>query len=96
MSAVPVVLTGADQALYTPAAGSTGVGTLLGWSLRAAAACSVNVRSGIDATGPIVAVIELGAAGESTRWFGPQGIQCRGGIFFDVLAGTPVGAAYIS
>lgn len=95
MSAVPVVLTGADQAVYTPAANSNGVGALFGWSIRAAAACSVNIVSGTAAGGPIIGTIELAAAGQDKIWFGPQGIQAKGGIFVDVLAGTPVGCIYI-
>jgi hypothetical protein len=91
---VPVTVTG-DTTVYTPAAGSTGVGTLYGWSFRSTAGATVYIRAGIDDTAPIIAAITLAANGFSTEWFGPQGVQSRNGIRVDASAAIE-GAVFIA
>lgn len=98
MSAVPKTITG-SATIYTPAAGASGVGRLLGWSIResagVAAVATVLIRAGTTDTAPIIAAIELAANGSSTEWLGPQGVQARDGIRVQVVAGTVEGAVYI-
>lgn len=92
MSAVPTVLSGSDQTIYEPAGGADGVGTLYGWSFRSTLAASVNFRAD-SLTGPIIAVADVAANGVSTVWF-DGGVKCAGGIYVDVVSGTPVGSVF--
>lgn len=64
---------------------------LKGWSIAestGAAGASFYLRDGIDATGPIVAIVKLAANESSREWFGLQGIQFKTGIFVDRLTGS--------
>ena len=73
---------------------------LVGYSLRevagVAAAASVILRSGEDAEGEILAVIELAGDRSETQWFGPGGVNVGGrGLFVDVAAGAVAGVVYL-
>jgi hypothetical protein len=77
----------------------TGSGNLMGYSIMedagAPAVGTVILRDGIAATADIIAVVELGANGSTTQWFGPQGIPFNVGIYVDRVAGSCSGALYI-
>lgn len=94
---VATALTGSDQTIHAAPAGVNSVPTLYGWSIRESAGtpavATVLIRSG-SLSGPIVAAIELVADGSSTEWFGPQGVQARGGLYVDVVAGAVEGSVY--
>lgn len=89
-------------AQYRELAASTtvigGRGRLLGWSITetAGAAASVLLYDGIagPAAGPVIARIALAAAGESTKWFGGQGIRFERGLATGAITGTLAGVIY--
>lgn len=60
---------------------------LLGYSMKESAGtpavASVNLRHGVVIGAALLATEELAADGSVTRWFGPNGIACAGGIFVD-------------
>lgn len=70
---------------------------LYGWSVgesdAAPAVASFLIRNG-TVSGDIVAVVELAANGESTEWFGDEGIRVPDGIFIDRVAGTIQGSIF--
>ena len=59
----------------------------------AAAVASFNIRA-TSASGPIIDTVALPASGTVSHWFGPNGINAPGGIYFDVLAGAVAGSVY--
>ena len=82
---------------------SAGAGRLVGWSLRAVAGMvTVNLRDGRDASGDLLATIELADDSAdlptaSTQWFGPGGVSFVEGLYVEVEAGsdgTLIGAVY--
>lgn len=97
-SVVPVTLTGSDQTVYDPKV-ANGVGVFHGWSVHendgTPAAATVLIRAGTTDTAPIIAAIELDGDASDTEFF-DCGIQARGGIFVEIVAGTVEGAVYIS
>lgn len=92
---IPTELTGADQIIYDPQAPG-GVARFYGWSVRetvGTAAATVTFHSGTDATGPIIAVVELPASESSTEEL--PGVQSSGGLFVEIVGtGTVEGAVY--
>src|SRR3954465_12849056 len=76
----------ASFAAYAPAAHAA----LMGYtcSETAGALAEFKIRSGVDATGDVIAHVKL-APGESDReWFGPAGIDSAAGIYVERIAGT--------
>lgn len=70
-------------------AAATGL-RLMGYSVRetAAGAATLNIEHGTANSSPIMAAINLAAAGSVAQWFGPQGLPCDGGIWIERLTGT--------
>lgn len=85
-----VVLTGVDQQAVTGAA------VLLGIDVNDddSANVHIHVHAGTDNTGPLVASADPSAGGHDSLWFGPGGIKCPGGIYVDVVSGTPSGTIF--
>lgn len=78
-------------------AATTGAQCLLGWALvsSAQAAGHFRLRDGTAPNSPIVAVGSFAANGESSRWFGDQGINLlNNGIWLDPQGGSIEGAVY--
>lgn len=100
MSGVIATEVDSSVVIYQPPANNPdgGPATLMGWSLREPSGvdATATIHSGTDASGPIVGVVALALDGatDPPAWFGPQGIRCPGGIFFDVTSGTVEGAIY--
>lgn len=71
---------------------------LAGYALRettGAAAATVIIRNGTDATGEELVPVTL-TAGESARdWFGARGPSFDQGVFVDVLSGSVAGAIFL-
>ena len=63
---------------------------LMGWSVRetAAAVATLNIQHGAASATPIMAAINLAAAGSDKAWYGPQGLPCAGGVWIERLTGT--------
>lgn len=71
---------------------------LMGWSFvesTGAAAATVWLYDGQDATGSVVAVIPLAAGASSSLSTGLLGIACRGGLYMAVKAGSVTGATWV-
>lgn len=63
---------------------------LMGYSVRetAAGVATLNIEHGTANSSPIMAAINLAAAGSDIQWFGPQGLPCSSGIWIERLTGT--------
>lgn len=63
---------------------------LMGWSVRetAAGVATLNIQHGAASATPIMAAINLAAAGSASEWYGPQGLPCSGGVWIERLTGT--------
>lgn len=63
---------------------------LVGLSIRetAAGVATLNIEHGTANSSPIMAAVNLAAAGSIMYWFGPQGLPCAGGIWIERLTGT--------
>ena len=85
-----VALTGSDQQAVT------GASVFLGLDVNDDAASNVHlhVHNGTDNTGTLVASADPANGGHDELWFGPGGIKCPGGIFLDVVSGTPSGSIF--
>jgi hypothetical protein len=73
---------------------SNGRTRLVGWSVRAVGATSVNLRNG-DALGDVVAVVELGDGQAQTVTLNGPGVSCPAGLYVELLAGQLVGAVHL-
>ena len=85
-----VVLTGSDQQAVT------GSCVFLGLDVNDDAASTVHlhIHNGTDNTGPLIAAADPSSGGHDELWFGPGGVKCDGGIFVDVVTGTPSGSIF--
>lgn len=63
---------------------------LMGVSVRetAAGVATLNIEHGIANSSPIMAPINLAAAGSISLWFGPGGLPCSSGIWIERLTGS--------
>lgn len=63
---------------------------LMGLSVRetAGAVATLNIEHGTANSSPVLAAINLAAAGSTVLWFGPQGLPCASGIWIERLTGT--------
>lgn len=63
---------------------------LMGYSVRetAAGVATLNIEHGTANSSPIMAAVNLAAAGSDVQWFGPGGLPCFGGIWIERLTGT--------
>ncbi len=78
-------------------ASTTGAQCLLGWAFVSTlgAASHFRLRDGSAANSPIVAVGSFAANGESSRWFGDQGINLvNNALWLDPMGGSIEGAVY--
>ena len=93
--AVQAVAVTADATVQDVPAG--GLTKLFGWSIQenagspAVAAFLIRAGSG----GVIHGGASLAASGSSTVWFGPNGVDVYGDIYFDLTAGSVTGAVYV-
>lgn len=85
-----VALTGADQQAVS------GSAVLLGLDVNDddSGNVHVHIHEGTNNTGTLVASADPAAGGHDVFWFGPGGIKCEGGIYVDVISGTPEGAIF--
>jgi hypothetical protein len=86
--AIPVALTGSDQAVRTTH------GTYCGFTIRETAGSTAVVRiydHASAASGTIIDTIGL-AANESAREFYPNGIRVSNGIYVDIVSGAVEGS----
>src|SRR5687768_14342718 len=64
---------------------------LMGFTVRETggtpAIASLNLRHGTSVAGAIIAMAAVGASGQQTVWFGPNGIPAASGVFVDRVAG---------
>lgn len=69
---------------------------LFGWSIRetAAAAATVLIRT-TSTSGAVIAHVNLAASSSENQWFGPQGVWCPEGIYFDEGTGAVDAVVYI-
>lgn len=76
---------------------SAGSGRLVGWSLRAAGgAVTVTLRDGRDASGDVLAVLELADGATDTQWLGPGGVSFVEGLYVETDGdGALTGAAWL-
>ena len=72
-------------------------GRLMGFAVRessGAAGATFRLYSGGDANGQPVAPVSL-SPNESTReWWGPNGVRCDAGLYFQLVGGSLEGVAY--
>jgi hypothetical protein len=63
---------------------------LMGLSIRetAGAVATLNIEHGTANSSPILAAVNLAAAGSIMYWFGPQGLPCEAGVWVERLTGT--------
>lgn len=76
---------------------SVGAQCLFGWTITSSvqAAGRIRVRDGSSPNSPIIGVGSWAANGESSRWFGDQGINLlNNAIWLDPLGGSLEGAVY--
>ena len=75
-----------DEAGHAAAAGLR----LMGYSVRetAGAVATLNIEHGTANSSPVMAAINLAAAGSAVQWFGPQGLNCASGVWIERLTGT--------
>lgn len=72
------------------------LGTFHGAQMTAAAAAVAEIRDG-GATGDLLFTLRLAAAGEDeTPFFSERGIATKGGIWVEVVSGTPTVTVYAS
>ena len=85
-----VQLTGADQQAVA------GDCVLLGLDVNddAEGQVHIHVHAGTDNTGPIVLSAIPPNGEHEIYWFGPGGVKCDGGIYVDVVTGTPEGSIF--
>lgn len=77
--------------------GTAGAQCLFGWVLTSSASVSghIRLRDGSTPGSPIVGVGQWGANGESSKWFGDQGINlANGALWLDPLGGSLEGVVY--
>lgn len=68
--------------------------TLFGFHVDADGPAEVQIRDG-SATGDIIATSRLAtAADDGPFWFGPQGIATAGGIWVEIVSGSPTVTVY--
>lgn len=71
---------------------------LFGWAVRNASAttlASFDVYDGTDHSGVSVFPVNLAANEASREWFGPNGIEFKNGVYFNVTAQHVTGAVFI-
>lgn len=92
----------AARPVQVGATGSTalawvGAGRLVGWSIRATGgAVTVVLRDARDASGDILAAIELAAGAAETVWLGPGGVSFAEAVYVQTAgAGIIQGAVYL-
>lgn len=78
----------ADAVVRTTSGLASGLSTFHGFHVDAGAAAQVEIRDG-SAGGKILATCRLGAAGEKGPFFFERGIATAGGIFVQIVSGTP-------
>jgi len=85
-----VELSGSDQQAVT------GSCVLLGLDVNddGSATVHVHIHAGTDNTGPLIASAVPANGKHEIFWFGPGGIKCEGGIYVDVVSGTPDGSIF--
>lgn len=78
----------------------TGRGAIVyGWSLletTGAAAASVEVYSGQDDTGTLLAVSHLASGDSDTQWMGDAGVFAAGGVYLKVTSGSVKGSVWVA
>lgn len=70
---------------------------LLGWSVYVAGAATFRAQlfNGGDANGQLVAYATVPTLTGGTQWFGPQGIYCGSGLYWNTPAAvTHIGVVY--
>ena len=85
-----VAFTGSDQQAVT------GTAVLLGLDVNDDTEGNVHIHiyAGTDNTGSLVLSSDPPNGGHEVLWFGPGGVKCDGGIYVDVVSGTPSGAIF--
>jgi hypothetical protein len=70
--------------------------TIYGWSIVNSGTAGQFMLRANSATGQILANQFLAATtGNSQVWLGPQGLKCKGDLFFDYIAGTLAGVVWV-
>jgi hypothetical protein len=72
---------------------------LMGWSVRETAGAATGTFDILEggSGGPVVASVVVDTSGSSTEWFGPQGIDVNGDIYFDKIGtGTIRGCIFVA
>jgi len=74
----------------------TGACVLMGMVLtdEATGAVKVHLHNGTADTAPHVLAVAAASGGQDTIWYGPNGVSCPGGIYMDVVTGTPSGSIF--
>jgi len=85
-----VALTGVDQQAVV----GTCVFLGLGVNDDAESNVHLHIHNGTDNTGNFIASSDPSNGGHDELWFGPGGVKCDGGIFVDVITGTPSGSIF--
>lgn len=70
---------------------------LMGYSMiesTGAAAATVNIYNGADASGQLVATIALASGASTTKHFGDLGVECDTGLYVDVATGSVKGSIW--
>lgn len=88
-------------ALALPQAGGgspiySGQCLLMGWSFvdNSVAANQLVFRGGTDTTSQIIAAAAVAASASDSKWFGPTGIRCPGGLHV-LQTGSVLGSAFV-
>lgn len=88
-----------DGDRYVPASRqmlTNGRARIVGWSLRAGAAdVAATLHNGTDASGDVVAVLDLKAGTSSTTTLGRAGVACPAGVYLNVATGSLTGAVHL-
>lgn len=93
---------GPARPIFVPSGGANHliIGTraiLYGYSLKettGSSAAEVEVLTGNDDTGTIIAVIELASGVSDTQWFGDMGVLADSGIFLKMVNGSVTGSIW--
>lgn len=86
-------MSGPVAAEVKTADGLTSFGVFHGFHVDAGAAAEVQIRDG-SASGTILATSRLGAAGDDGPFFFERGVATAGGVFVEIVSGTPTVTVY--
>lgn len=69
----------------------------MGWSAMetsGSAACTINVYDGVDTTGSVVLPIKLASGVADSKWYGPNGVWFKNGLYINLASGQAQGTVF--